>query len=271
MKINLENQYDKMQCYLMVYPCNFDITDSSNKYKGKVNKIKVFKQYNDFVNLIIDQGIKIQFLDIVNNSTNQIFVRDVGFVVKDIFFVSKPKTPERYREIAPLLNFIKKYELKYHVMQNYIEGGDVIHYDDFLFIGIGGRTNNEAIVELQKVLDDNNIDVKVVPIKFDINKVHLDCTFNTLDRESCIITDYVYDVDIIKKYIKNCIKLEKNEADELGSNYIYLGDRKIITNSEGTRKLLNSKGFEAYYTDFSEIIKAKGSLGCSTLPILRST
>lgn len=269
MKICLENEYDKMQCYLMAYPCNFDVADNSSEHKGAIDKIKVFEQYNNFVNLIIDQGVKVQFLDVIN-STEQIFTRDIGFVIKDMFFVSKPKTPERAREIGPLLKFIERHNLKHYIMQNSIEGGDVVHYDSIVFIGVGDRTNNEAAAEVQKVLNDNNMEVTVVPIKFDTNKIHLDCTFNTLDKDSCVITDYVYDVDIIKKHIKNCIKMEKAEADELGVNFIYMGDKKVITNSEGTRKLLNSNGFEAYFTDYSEIIKASGSLGCCTLSILRS-
>lgn len=269
MKIKLKNEYDKICIYLMAYPCNFDVSDNSSEYKGNINKIKVYEQYNNLVNLIINQGIKIQFLDIVN-STEQVFTRDIGFVVDDIFFVSKPKTPERSREIEPLMKFINKYNLKHHIMQNSIEGGDVIHHHKTLFIGIGDRSNNEAVEEVQKVLDNNSIDINAIPVKFDISKIHLDCTFNSLDKDTCIITDYMYDVDIIKKYVKNCIKLEKKEADELGANYIYLGNKKVITSSEGTSKLLNHNGFEAYYTDYSELIKASGSLCCSTLPILRN-
>lgn len=268
MQIFLGNNYDNIRCYFMAYPCHFDVMDNSNPHKGTIDKSKVFEQYNNFVNFIIDQGIKVQFLDIVN-STEQVFTRDIGFVVEEIFFVSKMKASERAREIKPLLKIIQKHGLKHHIMQNSIEGGDVIHYGGVLFIGIGDRTNNQAVTEVQNVLNENKIELKTVPIRFDANKIHLDCAFNTLDQDSCVITDYVYDTEAIQKHVKNCIKMERTVADELGANYIYLGDRKVVTHSEGTRKLLNAHGYQVYYTDYSELVKARGSLGCCTLSTLR--
>lgn len=269
MQIFLGNNYDNIRRYFMAYPCHFDVTDNSNPHKGTIDRNKVFEQYNTFVNFIIDQGVKVQFLDIVN-STEQVFARDIGFVVEDIFFIAKMKAPERAGEIQPLLKIIQQHGLKHHIMQNSIEGGDVIHYGDVLFIGIGGRTNNQAVAEVQHVLAENKLEVKTVPIRFDANKIHLDCAFNTLDQDSCVITDYVYDTEAIRKYVKNCITMDREAADDLGTNYIYMGDGKVVTHSEGARQLLNIHGYQTYYVDYSEIVKARGSLGCCTLPTLRS-
>ena len=77
MQIFMANNYDPVRCYLMAYPCYFDVTDSSNPNKGTVDKSKVFAQYNSFVNYLTDQGVKVQLLDIVN-STEQVFARDIG-------------------------------------------------------------------------------------------------------------------------------------------------------------------------------------------------
>lgn len=263
MNIHLENEYDKIIYYLMVYPSNF-YANGQNHVDMKL----VFHQYNEFVNLLVNLGVKVQFLDITN-STEQVFTRDIGFVIKDIFFISKLNNVQRQSESEPLMNFIKTHNLKHYIMQNSIEGGDVILHDEVLFIGVSDRTSMEGIKEVQAVLDDNNIAVKTIPVNFDRSKIHLDCAFNTLDRENCLITDYVNDVDIIQKHIKNCYKLDKAAADELGTNYVYLGDKKIITSSKGAYELLKSKSFVPYYTDFSEVIKGSGSLGCCTLPILR--
>jgi N-dimethylarginine dimethylaminohydrolase len=265
MNIYLKNEYDKIMYYLIVYPCKFYVDDGG---KNLVKRDLLFHQYNNFVNLLTNLGIKVQFLDLTN-SAEQVYTRDIGFVVRDIFFVSKLKSPERQSETEPLMNFIKTYNLKHYVMQNPIEGGDVVIRDEVLFIGASDRTSLEAIKEVQQVLNENNVDIKAVPVAFDRSKIHLDCVFNTLDRDNCLVTDYLYDTEIIQKYIKNCIKLDKTAADELGTNYVYLGERKLITNSKSTCTLLKEIGFDPYYTDFSEIIKGSGSLGCSTLPILR--
>lgn len=265
MNIYLKNEYNKIVYYLLVYPSKFYIDDNC---QNKADMKLMYSQYNNFVNLLINLGVKVQFLDITN-STEQVFTRDIGFVINDIFFVSKIKSPTRQPETEPLMNFIKTHNLKYYVMNNSIEGGDVILHDEVLFIGVSDRTSMEAIKEVQFVLDDNNMAIKTVPINFDKSKIHLDCVFNTLDRDNCLVTDNVYDIDIIQKHIKNCFKLDKTAADKLGTNYVYLGDKKIITHNKDAYELLKRIGFEPYYTDFSEILKGSGSLGCCTLPILR--
>ncbi|WP_027625864.1 dimethylarginine dimethylaminohydrolase family protein [Clostridium lundense] len=268
MKIHLNNQYDKLIYYLMVYPCKYEIIDPGNPYKNKINYHLMYSQYNNFVNLLIESGIKVQFLDIMD-SPSQVFSRDIGFVVKDILFISKLKSPERINEPNALKIFAKKHNLKTYEMKNNIEGGDVILHDEVMFVGMSRRSTREACDEVQEVLDKENIDVKVLPINFDNHKLHLDCVFNTIDRDNCIISDYVYDVDIIKKYMKNLIRIDHEAADKLGSNFVCLGDKRILTSNENVKNILCEYGYNAIYSDYSEVIKAGGSFTCSTLPILR--
>lgn len=268
MNIYLNNQYDKLVYYLMVYPCKYEIIDPGNPYKDKINYPLMYSQYNNFVNLLIENGVKVQFLDIMN-SPSQVFTRDIGFVIKDILFISKLKSPERVNEPEPLREFAKRYNLITYEMKNNVEGGDIILHDDILFVGMSRRSTREACDEVQQVLDTHKIDVKVLPIEFDNKKLHLDCVFNTIDKDNCIISDYVYDIDIIKKHMKNLIRINDEDADRLGSNFICLGDKNIITSNENVKDILCENGYNAIYSDYSEIIKAGGSFTCSTLPILR--
>ncbi|KAJ53475.1 N-dimethylarginine dimethylaminohydrolase [Clostridium tetanomorphum] len=268
MHVHLNNQYDKLIYYLMVYPCKYEIIDPGNPYKSTIDYPLMYSQYNNFVNLLIENDVKIQFLDSVN-SPSQVFTRDIGFAIKDMLFISKLKSPERINEPEALRRFAKKHTFKTYEMKNNIEGGDIVLHDEVVFVGLSRRSTLEACKELQMVLDNYNIDVKVVPINFDNHKLHLDCVFNSIDRDTCIITDYVYDKHLIEKYFKKLLKLEGDAADKLGSNFVCLGDEKILTSNKQVKELLCANGFNTIYSDYSEIIKAGGSFTCSTLPILR--
>ncbi|WP_315122315.1 arginine deiminase family protein [uncultured Clostridium sp.] len=268
MKAYLNNQYDKLIHYLMVYPCNFEIIDPGNPYKGKINYPLMYSQYNNFVNTLINNGVKVQFLDIIG-SPSQVFARDIGFVVKDLLFISKMKSPERVHEPKLLIDFAKKYNLKTYQMKNNIEGGDVVLHDEVMFVGMSRRSTLEACHEVQEVLDKHNIDVKVIPINFDNKKLHLDCVFNSIDRDNCILSSYVHDVDKLQPYFKKIISIEDRDADQLASNFVCLGNKTIVTSNKSIKDLLNREGYNAIYSDYSEIIKAGGSFTCSTLPILR--
>lgn len=268
MKAFLKNQYDKLIHYLMVYPCNFEITDPGNPYKGKIDYPLMFSQYNNFVNTLINNGVKVQFLDLIN-SPSQVFSRDIGFVVGDILFISKMKSPERIHEPAALIKFAEKYNIRTYHMQNHIEGGDVVLHDEVMFVGMSRRSTLEACSEVQEVLNSNNIPVKVIPINFDNKKLHLDCVFNSIDKDRCVLSSYVYDTDIIKSHFKKVISLKDEDADVLASNFVCLGNNTIVTSNKTTAKLLFEEGVNAIYSDYSEVIKAGGSFTCSTLPILR--
>ncbi|NEZ45839.1 amidinotransferase [Clostridium niameyense] len=270
LEIFLNNQYDKLSYCLMCYPCNYKITDNNNPYKDHINFDLMFHQYNNFINILIDKNVKVQFLDQISDCPSQVYSRDIGFVIKDTFFMCKLKNKERMKESIIIECFLKKYNIKYHKMQNNIEGGDVILYNDVVFVGISSRTKIESCNELQRILEENNINVKVVPINFDNHKLHLDCVFNIIDKDTCIISNYVYDIDKIKQYIKNTIFINKETADNLGTNVIALGNKNIITSNKIVYNTLKDNGFNAIYSDYSEIIKGGGSFTCSTLPLLRS-
>ena len=268
MEIYQKNQYDKVESYIMCYPVNFKITDKSNKFYNKINYDLLYNQYNNFVNELIENNIKIKFINI-SKSPEQVYTRDIGFVIEDIFFISNMKMKQRKNEIIPLKELIEVNNLKYYEMKNNIEGGDVILYDNVIFLGISSRTTIKAAEELQEKLNEEKINMKVIPIYFDTSQLHLDCVFNILDSESAIISPYIYDEKIIKKYIKNLYSISKEDAKELGINFVALGDKKVIVTNKNVYNLLMQKGYDVRFLDYTEIIKAGGSLACSTLPILR--
>jgi N-dimethylarginine dimethylaminohydrolase len=152
-------------------------------------------------------------------------------------------------------------------MKNHIEGGDVLVHDGHIFIGLSSRTQREGIKELEDELHKNGKKQKIIPIKFDSKMLHLDCVLNILDKDDCIICDYIYDKKAIKEIVKNCYNIDKKTADELGTNLICLGDKRVLSTHKKVCNMLNEKGFKAKYVDYSEIIKGGGSLTCTTLPI----
>ncbi|MDU4938386.1 MAG: arginine deiminase family protein [Clostridium sp.] len=269
MKIFQSNQYDKLKSCLLSYPTNFKVTNKNSPYYNSIDNELMFSQYNNFINTLSNYGIKINFIDINKNLRHQVFTQDIGFVINDIMFVCKMKLKEREDEINYLRKFIKDNNLKYYCMENNIEGGDVIHYEGVLFIGISARTTIDACRELEKALENMNIDMKVIPIYFDNSKIHLDCVFNTLDKGSAIICSYVFDRKIIEEYIPNLIEISKDDADNLGTNYVYLGEKKILSSNKNVLDILEKRGYDVTYINYSEIMKGEGSLGCSILYLLR--
>jgi N-dimethylarginine dimethylaminohydrolase len=65
---------------------------------------------------------------------NQIFTRDIGFVIDGIFIKSNI-LPERERELDAIQYVIDQIDAMKVVLLVHIEGGDVMLWDDHIFIG----------------------------------------------------------------------------------------------------------------------------------------
>lgn len=270
MKIYQHNQYDTLRSCLLCYPVNFKINDKSNEYYNKINYDLLYSQYNNFVNTLSENDVKINFIDINKEAANQVFTQDIGFVIDDVFFVSNMAKQERKIETPYLMEFIKKHNLKFYEMKNNIEGGDLIYHNKVIFTGISTRTTLDGAKELQEALNNLKMDITVIPIYFDTSKLHLDCVFNILDKDCGVISPYVYDKKIIEKYIPNLYEISKADADTLGTNYVTLGNKKILSSNKNVSAMLKSKGYKVKYIDYSEIMKSEGSLGCSIMYLMRN-
>lgn len=268
MKIQVNNSYETLNSCLLCYPVNYRITDKSNRFYNKVNYSLAYNQYNNYVNYLIEEGVKVRFLD-VTDSTKQVYAKDVGFVIDNILFISKMTLKERQKEIEAIKKVALEKGLSYYIMQNNIEGGDVAVSDKVVFVGLSKRTNIKAVIELQQILDLKKIKKTVIPINFDNNMLHLDCVFSLLDKDSAIISPYVYDRGIIEDYVENIIDITKEEADGFGTNIVYLGGKRVVTSSISVGDKLKGLGYKVKVLDFSEIVKGDGSIACVTLTLLR--
>lgn len=176
---------------------------------------------------------------------------------------------EREEEIDPIKKLALEYNLDYYIMQNNIEGGDVAVIDKVVFVGLSNRTNMNAIEELRKVLILKGIKKEVIPINFDKSMLHLDCVFSLLGKKSVLLSPYVYDREVIEKYIENIIEVTKEEADNFATNFVYLGDNKLVTSNIDIGNKLEKLGYDVKVLDYTEIVKGEGSVDCSTLALLR--
>ncbi|NFO28813.1 amidinotransferase [Clostridium botulinum] len=261
MNINLKNRYNKLQEVILCYPVNYKVE------KKEINKEIMFTQYNNFINRLSQEGIVTYFLD-PKYGISQVYTRDIAFAIDDILFIGKMKAKSRSKEYKALEEFFKEKKIKVKKINNFIEGGDVVLHDNTVFVGQSNATSIEGINELEKILKEENKDYKVIPIRFNKDEMlHLDCVFNVISQDSCVISDYIYDMDIIEKSFKKCYYIEKEEAKNLAANFITIGNNTVISSSKKLCKILAKDGINAIYIDYSEIIKGGGAFTCTTLPI----
>ena len=223
---------------------------------------------------------------------NQIFTRDIAFVVEDTL-IEANILPDREREFDAIQHVIDQIDPSKVIRfkeDAHVEGGDVMPWGDYLFVGtyrgddypyyITARTNMKAVKLLQglfphKIVKSFNLR-KSNTVARD-NALHLDCCFQPIGKDKCIIhkegfledDEYQWLVDFFG--IENCFHISKDEMYDMNSNVFSISEDVIISEKNFTRlnTWLRSKGFTVEEVPYAEIAKQEGLLRCSTMPLIR--
>jgi len=254
------------------------------------NSIK--KELDNFLNIL--HKYQVDVLRPKNlKKCNQVFARDIGFVIEDQFFISNV-IENRKQEILGLeliLEQIPKSNLNHIPDHIYIEGGDVVVAEDYIFIGYSemdefnrfqvSRTNTLALNFISKKFPNKKV------IGFQLNKsddiylnncLHLDCCFQPLGLGHVILYPdgfkYKKDVDFIYNFFNqdNVIIISKEEMGQMFSNLFSISTNTVVSEIGFSRlnQLLIDRGYLVEGVRFSEISKMGGLLRCTTLPLIRS-
>lgn len=223
---------------------------------------------------------------------NQIFTRDIGFVIDDIFIKSNI-LPDRELELEAIQYVIDQIDPKKVIRppkEIHIEGGDVILWNDYVFIGtykgsdyknyITARTNMEGVKYITDLFPNKIVrefDLIKSKIEARDNALHLDCCFQPIGKNKGIIykrgfreeSDYMFLVNLFGK--ENLFHITREEMYHMNSN-VFSIDCDVVVSEKNFNRLnnwLRSNGFLVEEIPYAEIAKQEGLLRCSTLPLIR--
>jgi N-dimethylarginine dimethylaminohydrolase len=257
------------------YPVEADMV---NEMEG-LNK--VFQKYD----------VKVFRPEIIENY-NQIFTRDIGFVIDDTF-IKANILPDRERELDAIQYVIDQIDPKKVVRppeEVHIEGGDVMVWNDYVFIGtykgsdykeyITARTNMEGVNYIKNLFPHKIVkefDLVKSKIEAKDNALHLDCCFQPIGTNKGIIyksgfreeSDYMYLVNLFGK--ENLFHITRDEMYGMNSNVFSIAPDVVVSEKNFTRlnTWLRENGFTVEEVAYAEIAKQEGLLRCSTLPLIR--
>lgn len=223
---------------------------------------------------------------------NQIFTRDIGFVIDDTF-IKANILPDRERELEAIQYVIDRIDPKKVVRppeEVHIEGGDVILWNDHIFIGtykgrdyrdfITARTNMEGVNYIKRLFPNKKVrefDLVKSRIEPRDNALHLDCCFQPVGKDKGVIykggfrdeSDYTYLVDLFGR--DNLFHIERDEMYHMTSNFFSIDHNVVVIekNFGRLKKWLLDRDFIVEEVPYAEISKQEGLLRCSTLPLIR--
>ena len=303
MELHIHNETSRLREVILGLPQSNGPTPSlgqtfdSKSYESVLNGIypaeeDIVHEMGAFENVLLKYGVKVYRPELVENC-NQIFSRDVGFVIDDKIIVSNI-IPDRQEEIDAYWRIYGQIHYKhiYNLPETvHVEGGDVVLYNDYIFLGQydfpdysevkTARTNRLALDFLKMIFPNKTI----IPLnlrKSDTDPyegiLHLDCTFMPVGRDKAIIYKPGFmnprDADhLIEMFgAENVFTLTTEEMYYMNSNIFSISEDIVVTEEHFTRlndHLRNVWGMTVETVPYREISKMGGLLRCSTLPLRR--
>ncbi len=259
-------------------------------YPVEADMVKEMEAFNQ---VFQKYGVKVYRPETIPGE-NQIFTRDIAFVIDDII-IEAGILPERDKEFPAIKHVIDQIDpskfIRIEDKENiHIEGGDVILWNDYIFIGTyhgadysqvkTARTNAAGIAFIRDLFPHKKI------LTFDLvkswedardNALHLDCCFQPVGANMGIIykqgfrneAEYQQLVDLFG--MENLFHITRDEMYDMNSNVFSIAEDVVVSERNFTRlnTWLREKGFTVEEIPYAEIAKQEGLLRCSTLPLIR--
>ena len=274
----LESCYDPQSRFHVnhnTFPLQKDITKEMN------DLLQVFHKYE----VVVYRPENIMGL-------NQVFARDIGFVIGDKFVVANV-IEDRKEEVPAIKSITDKISPKQLIKlpkDAFAEGGDVIIHNNHVFVGVSdeedcqkfqvARTNYNGFNFLKETFSHLHF------FAFELNKsdhipednsLHLDCCFQPIGEDKAIISPNGFrnkeDVDELIKLFgeENVLLVTSKEMSNMYTNVFSISKNVIISDPRFIRlnDWLENNGFTVEKVAYNEISKMGGLFRCSTLPLLR--
>ena len=269
----------------------YDPKSIENLKKGTYPTEKdMIQELQNFVSILEKYDIKVYRPELIEDY-NQIFSRDIGFVIDNFFFKSNI-LPKRANEFNGITSILSKFSYQFVSMPEncHIEGGDVLYHMNNIFIGFydkydyknlfTARTNKSAVEFLIDFFPEKKVKA------FHLNKsltdpkkniLHLDCCLQIVGKNKAIIhpeaftfkKDYKWLVDFFGS--KNIFEINAKEMYDMTSNVLSINDHTVVSQPKFNRlnRWLRSHNIFVEEVDLTEVSKQEGLFRCTSLPLLR--
>jgi len=244
-----------------------------------------------FLKVLEKYDVKVYRPTVLEN-VNQIFTRDIAFVIEDKM-ISSNILPDRLKELDAIEFIYKQIPKENRIIppeEVHIEGGDVMPWNDHIFVGtytgkdyadyITARTNKEAIEFIKELFPHKKVksfELRKSNTNAKENALHLDCCFQPVGKDKAILhkngflieEEYNWLVNYFGR--ENIFEITKDEMYDMTSNIFSISEKVVVSERNFTRlnSWLREQGFIVEKVPYAEIAKQEGLLRCSTMPLIR--
>jgi len=290
MNYGYKSEVDSINSILLKHPkdafinqANIDVQWKKLNYIGCPDYASALEEYDFFLSILKEYIKEIHFLPRdPRSSLDSIYVRDSFIMTERGAVLGRMGKKQRTKE--PLTVRYSLARLKIPIVgavseKGRLEGGDVVFLDrSTIAVGMGPRTNQEGIDQLQELIADFIHEIVVVPLPdVDVpgDVLHLMSFFSPVDEKLALIYPPLMPNSFREWLEKNqylLLEVPEEEFDTLACNVLALAPCVcvMLSGNPKTKSMLEDKGIKVYEYKGQEIsLKGAGGATCLTRPLYR--
>ena len=262
-----------------------DANPTEWNYTSHPDLSEALSEHNFIVNLLEKYGAEVIYHDEnLPGKADSIYVFDPIYMTDFGAIILKPGKQLRSGEETALKKLISKLDIPIILELSgsaKAEGGDMLWVDEnTLAIGVGFRTNTEAVKQIKEVLEPRGIEVKYFDLPYfegPKSCLHLLSTVSIVDKDIAVIYPRLMPVGFYQLLVDKGFKfaiVPDNEFLTMGPNVLAIAPKLclMIQGNPETQTALENLGCTVHTYKGDEIsLKSEGGPTCLTRPILRST
>lgn len=224
--------------------------------KSLVDFDTAVEQWHAYVAALNEAGWETSEVEPADDCPDSVFIEDAVVVYEDLAVVTRPGADERKPEIVGAEKAVREagYRIARIEAPGTLDGGDVLKYGRKVWVGLGGRTNQEGIDQLAALLSEFNAEVIAVPLT---KVLHLKSAVTALPDGTVVgYEPLVDDPATFDDFLA--------VPEEAGAHVVLLGGNTILmsTSAPRTTELFRARGLDVITVDISEYEKLEGCVTC---------
>jgi dimethylargininase len=217
-------------------------------------------QHRAYERALRDLGVRVHSLPALEDLPDSVFVEDTAVVLDDCALITRPGADSRKPETGPMAEVLRAWRPLLHIRPpGTLDGGDVLRIGRTLYVGLSGRSNAEAVAQMERVLNPRGYRIRgVVPR----DCLHLKSAVTAVAEDLLLIQP----AWVRREDFPGFRFVEVDPDEPFGANGLPVAGSFLYPSAfPKTRVRLEALGVRIAEVDVSELAKAEGAVTCCSL------
>ena len=216
------------------------------------------RQWEEYCRVLQDRGWSLLEAPAADGCPDAVFIEDQVFVYGDVAVLCRSGAAERRAEQDGLRPLLESHGYRCVTIEapGTLDGGDILKHAGRVWVGRGGRSDDEGIRQLAAALAPLRLTVTPVPTT---SALHLKSALTALPDGTVIGWDPVVDDPSLFDAVGYL-----PVPEEPGAHVVLLGGDSVLLSAAApqTAQLLRERGLDVTVVDISEFEKLEGCVTC---------